>query len=665
MSPAAALGVPRPALGDGPYIEINPFLADASRNWDWFLYNGVSGGGPYTYSAFSTTTLGSAAQYASRTWYRDFGEGGLFDLRVIHTKGFDVGIYSFLLDGREIARLDGWTGGADINNLEATLATAIAIGPGRHRLDIVMSSANPGATGLKFYPAIQRMFFRRTAPNARRRLGPSLAFPTGRPAASGGQVIEVMVAFTAPNSGWNNYLNTNAMANFELYSNNAVGNSRGWDLDLGAGTWAIDLILATFSSAGVISIQIDGVTVGSINGFSGSTVYGVTKSTTFVVPNSGKHRVTLIMAAGGYGDISHLQLRQLSGRPMPHRLVNWTAGWASGHLNWSAVLDANSAYGIERDSDGGVQNAAIWWEKDLRAGNVGPRAPPREGRQPRDLLGAPRRRRGRHDRRLRRQPDGERLLDDHRDRRAVERHPQDQPGDGDEERLELGLLRDHRRDPDASEPTDQPRHGREDRERRRVDVGRREDHGDRQEPCPVGSRGPGDNDDRHHQAQRERDPLVRQPGMLWQDRRRAGDLDPARPRRRVEGERHRDDGETSHCRDRERPRFAAEQEPQRPDARRDLRDRGDRPGGRVAHPDDDREGDQPLDVADRHGGQQGEDRHEVGRGTQRPEEPHERRDCPGSAGRARRDSRSGRDRGRHGFRPDAIASRIHDQARVQ
>jgi hypothetical protein len=368
MSPAAALGVPRPALGDGPYIEINPFLADANRNWDWFLYNGVSGGGPYTYSAFSTTTLGSAAQYASRTWYRDFGEGGLFDLRVIHTKGFDVGIYSFLLDGREIARLDGWTGGSDINNLEITLATAIAIGPGRHRLDIVMSSANPGATGLKFYPAIQRMFFRRTAPNARLRLGPSLAFPTGRPVAPGGQVIEVMVAFTAPNSGWNNYLNTSAMANFELYSNNAVGNSRGWDLDLGAGTWAIDLILATFSSAGVISIQIDGVTVGSINGFSGSTVYGVTKSTTFVVPNSGKHRLTLIMAAGGYGDISHLQLRQLSGRPMPHRLVNWTAGWASGHVNWSAVLDANSAYGIERDSDGGVQNAAIWWEKDLRAG---------------------------------------------------------------------------------------------------------------------------------------------------------------------------------------------------------------------------------------------------------------------------------------------------------
>ena len=366
-----ALGVPPSALGDGPYLDINLFSADSNYNWDGW----ITIGGPYVDGSFSTSMpLGSALQYSSRAWYRDFGAGGTFDVKVIHTLGFDVGIYSFQLDGREFARLDGWTGGPDIVNAEVIVATGVAVGPGRHRLEIVMSSANPGATGLKFYPAISGFYWRRTGRLPRQT---SQAFPLGRHGIQRGQVIDLFPIMATGSTNWSNVIYDTKVPHLtELYTTGAQNAARWWDLDLVAGSWDIELIVVTAPLYGIYSVQLDGVTLATIDGYSAGVAYGVHKTARFNVPNSGTHRLALVMATKNgsssnyYGDIGNLQLKQVSATAphLPHRIVNWTAWWSSGDLNWD-VLDpiGTAQYGGRIDSTG-LQNAARWWEKDLAAG---------------------------------------------------------------------------------------------------------------------------------------------------------------------------------------------------------------------------------------------------------------------------------------------------------
>jgi len=134
----------------------------------------------------------------------------------------------------------------------------------------------------------------------------------------------------------------------------------------------------TFSSAGIYSVQIDGVTVATIDGYSASTIYGVPKSATFLVPSTGAHRLALTMATKNgsasqyYGDISLLQLQQLSGSSVPElapRIVNFTLFGAAGNTNWDTLTSSRNSYpyGARFDSTG-VQNAARWWYVNLAAG---------------------------------------------------------------------------------------------------------------------------------------------------------------------------------------------------------------------------------------------------------------------------------------------------------
>jgi hypothetical protein len=365
-------------FGDSMFFDVLVMASDGNVNWSDAVYDNqiVNGSpaGPYFYGQFSTSTLGTAAQYSKRWWYRDFGPGGVFDLKAIHTTGNDVGIYSIRIDDREVARIDGYSL-VDSNTVE-TIFTSIRIGPGRHRILIEIDSANPSGIGLKFYPALQGLLFRRTAPLA----GPW----KGRridPIPLGGQVIDLQPWAATANTNWDNIIQSpKSQYAYELYSTGAQNASRSWDLDLVAGTWTLEVGYPTFSSGGIITAQVDGVSQAkTIDQYSASTVLAQHNTITLLVPTSGTHTVKLLMAtkngsSSNYtGDVSFLQLRQQfpGGAPLPQRQIHFTLAWDHGNTNWNTLFEdaANTTYAFGGDVEsGGNQNDAKWWYLFLTAG---------------------------------------------------------------------------------------------------------------------------------------------------------------------------------------------------------------------------------------------------------------------------------------------------------
>lgn len=365
-------------MTDGPFIDLGMLAAHGNVNWDSYLYAGQSGfgtvPGPYAYGMFSTSVLGAAAQYSQRWWYRDFGAGGIWDIKIIHTTGFDVGIYSVRIDDREITRFNGYSL-ADVNNIERVL-TGIRIGPGRHKFSVQIREHDPQCTGLPWYPAIQGVLFRQVGPLA---TPSSFGSPRGSK-AGGGQVISIFVLFATGNTNWDNFLIENAMANtYELYSSGAQNATRYWDVDMAAGPWDLDVMYSMAVNRGIISVQVDGITQATVDTYSSSTVFGVRSIVRLNIPFSGTHRIAFTMAtknasSSSYvGDVSSLQMRQVSGPSMPHRIINFTTFWSHGNTNWDTLFTQTAgtastiAYGGDEESTG-AQNAARWWYLDIHPG---------------------------------------------------------------------------------------------------------------------------------------------------------------------------------------------------------------------------------------------------------------------------------------------------------
>lgn len=374
-SPISAL-----VAGSPSFIDVGVFAATGNTNWDAVIT------GPYLYASFSTSVLGAAAQFSARWWDIDFGAAGIWDMNMIHTLGFDVGIYSFQIDGVEFGRADGWTGGADIANV-LTVISGVRIPAGRHRFRIVMIDANGAATGLKYYPAVSGIQFRRTASTADGTSMPAAVFgaprgrghvPTyGKPAPFyRGRLLNIMPIFATGNTNWDNLARSDTSYNgYEMYSTSAVNAARWWDVTLAAGQWDLDLSYATFSSAGIISVQLDGVTQGTIDTYTSSTIFRNRSIVRITVPTPGVHRLNFLMATKNasssayYGDISNLALRQVSGgTSVAPGILNFTLFWSAGSTTWNTIVATETYHYTGSVQSSGAQNAALWWYVNLSAG---------------------------------------------------------------------------------------------------------------------------------------------------------------------------------------------------------------------------------------------------------------------------------------------------------
>jgi hypothetical protein len=84
---------------------------------------------------------------------------------------------------------------------------------------------------------------------------------------------------------------------FFYNSSAAINDSVSWDVVLGAGTWTVTIHVRRSTNTGVITLQLDGVDVGTYDTYAGSPSYAIGTIAGMVVAASGKRRVTVKMAS--------------------------------------------------------------------------------------------------------------------------------------------------------------------------------------------------------------------------------------------------------------------------------------------------------------------------------------------------------------------------------
>lgn len=100
-------------------------------------------------------------------------------------------------------------------------------------------------------------------------------------------------------------------------SSGAQNDEINFDVSLAAGTWTFELIHAKGTNYGIITIQLDGSTIGTIDSYAASaSINDRTQITGVAVVNSGKKRLKLLMATKNasstnyVGAIHHLQFKR-------------------------------------------------------------------------------------------------------------------------------------------------------------------------------------------------------------------------------------------------------------------------------------------------------------------------------------------------------------------
>jgi len=129
--------------------------------------------------------------------------------------------------------------------------------------------------------------------------------------------VDIDTAQSVVNTGWASPTPGAILYSSYNLSSGAQNAEIGWDVVLSAGTWTVQLTHYTINSAGIYSVRIDGVEVGTIDGYAASGGPDhVSVVTGIAVATGGKRRVTLKMATKNassssyYGLIQHLQLRR-------------------------------------------------------------------------------------------------------------------------------------------------------------------------------------------------------------------------------------------------------------------------------------------------------------------------------------------------------------------
>jgi hypothetical protein len=121
-------------------------------------------------------------------------------------------------------------------------------------------------------------------------------------------------------SGYTNWSTVSYAAVVGAVARISVGSQNNevyWDIVLGAGTWTVSLVHTAGNDKGIYSVQLDGVEVGTIDGYNASTVNNTISAVTgIVVASTGVKRLKLRMetknasSSSYYGTIQVLSLQR-------------------------------------------------------------------------------------------------------------------------------------------------------------------------------------------------------------------------------------------------------------------------------------------------------------------------------------------------------------------
>lgn len=110
--------------------------------------------------------------------------------------------------------------------------------------------------------------------------------------------------------------NSTEINSADIYSSGAQNDEIYWDIGASGGTWTIVLWYVKSANQGIYTVSIDGVSVGTIDGYAAGTTYNNKSSITGVSITAGQRRLKLQMAtkngssSGYFGEINNLTLNR-------------------------------------------------------------------------------------------------------------------------------------------------------------------------------------------------------------------------------------------------------------------------------------------------------------------------------------------------------------------
>ena len=137
---------------------------------------------------------------------------------------------------------------------------------------------------------------------------------------SGGQAFIQTFGITPrkSNVNWNTpVITANVPFNVTIQSSGAQNDEIVYSLPMDAGTWDLSLVYSKGTAFGIATIQVDGVTVATVDQYAAAPAYGVVSTTTGItVATTGDHDIRIVMASKNasasayYGDATSLILRR-------------------------------------------------------------------------------------------------------------------------------------------------------------------------------------------------------------------------------------------------------------------------------------------------------------------------------------------------------------------
>lgn len=83
------------------------------------------------------------------------------------------------------------------------------------------------------------------------------------------------------------------------------GDAIAWDFDVSAGTYRLTVIIQTEQYSGIYTVRVDGVSVGTFDGYAGGDNSNVVNTLAGLVLSAGLHRVELLLATKNPAALSY------------------------------------------------------------------------------------------------------------------------------------------------------------------------------------------------------------------------------------------------------------------------------------------------------------------------------------------------------------------------
>ena len=118
-------------------------------------------------------------------------------------------------------------------------------------------------------------------------------------------LIDINPVISADNVNWSSVQASDATVYLPFrFGTGAQNQEVSWPVVLSAGVWTVQLTIRKASSYGIINVQLDGVTVGTIDAYNGSTLDNQTATITGIAVTSGGKKVLRLINATKNGSSS-------------------------------------------------------------------------------------------------------------------------------------------------------------------------------------------------------------------------------------------------------------------------------------------------------------------------------------------------------------------------